>query len=182
MFESRFLSSSIFLKRAESVLTMRLSSSSATAKEASKKRRTWALIRRLMLLPLAFALLHVPGSIRRTANLTKFVATFYSFECALPIFLSLDIFLCLVLVFLFAHLCLTRALAIILNRPSHFRLQDHFLLTFVVVECYSCKWCTSVTMQTIQGICDPSQGTVRDSCYTPRIAHSARTPFLYPMG
>jgi hypothetical protein len=137
---------------------MRLSSSSATAKEASKKRRTWALIRRLMLLPLAFALLHVPGSIRRSAKLTGFVARFYI----------------LLYLYLFPRFCPSFALSFcgrsyaqaapfqvhscqILNRRHHF---SFFFFCFV---CGRCEWCNSEAMQTIQGICDPSQGTVRVS-------------------
>lgn len=109
---------------------MRLSSSCATAKEASKKRRTWALIRRLLLLPLSFALLHVPGSIRRTAKLTKFVATVCFSFCTLR----------RLVVFLFMRLCMARALLQILLMPlSHVTEDDrnfsfsHLLLLNVTV-------------------------------------------------
>eukprot|EP00613_Pedinella_sp_CCMP2098_P071273 CAMPEP_0171918434 /NCGR_PEP_ID=MMETSP0993-20121228/17153_1 /TAXON_ID=483369 /ORGANISM="non described non described, Strain CCMP2098" /LENGTH=287 /DNA_ID=CAMNT_0012554761 /DNA_START=1 /DNA_END=865 /DNA_ORIENTATION=- len=56
------------IQLAEQALLLRITSGDADARDVGRKRQSWALVRRLMLLPLSYILLHVPGTIRRNAD------------------------------------------------------------------------------------------------------------------
>jgi hypothetical protein len=93
----------VLLNRAERSLDVRLSNFASEPQEAAaalRMRRRWARTRRLMIVPIAFTILHLPGTLRRTSSATGW-----------------------------------------------------------------CEACLSASMSYLQGICDPSQGTLNAVLY-----------------
>ena len=60
----------IMISRAEAALNVREHRGQVSKKVAAKNRRRWSLIRRLLVVPVSYILLHIPGTIRRTADST----------------------------------------------------------------------------------------------------------------
>ena len=58
----------IMISRAEAALNVREHRGQVSKKVAAKNRRRWSLIRRLLLVPVSYILLHIPGTIRRTGD------------------------------------------------------------------------------------------------------------------
>lgn len=59
------------ISNAESGLRLRESMGAVKRSEALRRRRNWRATRRLLLIPFAYMLLHVPGTLRRCAQITN---------------------------------------------------------------------------------------------------------------